>query len=216
MGDIVNQDRAYTIEVLHALIDSYKRDWNDPDTIIIMPIKTLCSCIFLLVLCLGGMRGFKVMWTDLAALRYDLDYCEETGDLSAVSWPIVGRFEAHDGLLGCYMIPIATNKPSYESSSWSGYNVLLVACTLMDRVMAGQSRDPTAPEPAPLTIWRTFTSTTSLIDSECDVRADYGAQRSGRRFLTTDSFVLRSPKHEGIAHATFSCMLKDRQRNLES
>ncbi len=156
------------------------------------------------------------MWTDLAALRYDLDYCEETGDLSAVSWRIVGRFEAHDGLLGCYMIPIATNKPSHESSSWSGYNVLLVACTLMDRVMAGLSRDPTAPEPAPLTIWRTFTSTTSLIDSECDVRANYGAQRSGRRFLTTDSFVLRSPKHEGIAHATFSCMLKDRQRNLES
>lgn len=31
----------------------------------------------------------------------------------------------------------------------------------------------------------TIQATTSLIDPECDVRAEYGAQRSGRRFLTT-------------------------------
>jgi hypothetical protein len=63
--------------------------------------------MFLLVASLGGMRGFEVMWTDLAALRYDLDYCKDSGDLSAVSWPIVGRFKSHNGILGCYMIPIA-------------------------------------------------------------------------------------------------------------
>lgn len=110
MGDVVAQDRAYTIEVLHALLSSYEAEWSQTDDF--MPTKTLSSCLFLLVSCLGGMRGFEVMWTDLAALRYDLDYCEESGDLTAVSWPIVGRFKAHDGVLGCYMIPIASKTKS--------------------------------------------------------------------------------------------------------
>lgn len=67
MGDIVNRDRAYTIEVLHALMDSYKTEWNLNDPNNIMPTKILCSCILLLVSYLGEMRCFKVMWTDLAA-----------------------------------------------------------------------------------------------------------------------------------------------------
>ena len=32
-----------------------------------MSLAHICSCMFLLVSCLGGMRGFEVMWTDLAA-----------------------------------------------------------------------------------------------------------------------------------------------------
>jgi hypothetical protein len=72
MGDIVSQDRAYTLAVLHKLLESYEAEWMDPNTE--MSTKTLCSCMFLLVSCLGGMRGFEVMWTDLAALRYDLNH----------------------------------------------------------------------------------------------------------------------------------------------
>jgi hypothetical protein len=63
--------------------------------------------MFLLVSSLGGMRGFKVIWTDLAALRYDLAYCKAAEDDSVVSWPIVGRFKAWHGVLDCYMIQIA-------------------------------------------------------------------------------------------------------------
>lgn len=87
MGDIVSQDRAYTIAVLHKLLDSYEAEWSDPD--FNMSTKTLCSCMFLLVSSLGGMRGFEVMWTDLAALPYNLNYCEETEEQTAVAWPIV-------------------------------------------------------------------------------------------------------------------------------
>jgi hypothetical protein len=50
----------------------------------------MCACMFLLVSCLGGMRGFEVVWTDLAALRYDIAYCEAAEKDSAVSWPVVG------------------------------------------------------------------------------------------------------------------------------
>jgi hypothetical protein len=94
MGDVVSQDRAYTIEVLHKLLESYESEWVNGHYE--MPLHSLCACMFLLVLSLGGMRGFEVMWTDLAALRYDLEYCEQAEEFTAVSWPIVGRFKAHD------------------------------------------------------------------------------------------------------------------------
>ena len=63
--------------------------------------------MFLLLACLGGVRGYEAVWTDLAPLTYDVSYCEDMEDLSAASWPIVGRFKAHGGIAGCYMIPIA-------------------------------------------------------------------------------------------------------------
>jgi hypothetical protein len=63
MGDVVSQDRAYTIEVLHKLLQSYEAEWTQGD----MSTSVLSSCMFLLVASLGGMRGFEVMWTDLAS-----------------------------------------------------------------------------------------------------------------------------------------------------
>eukprot|EP00956_Cyclotella_meneghiniana_P044932 scaffold344042_cov199-Cyclotella_meneghiniana.AAC.1 len=42
MGDIVSQDRAYTIEVLHALIKSYEKDWERSGYDI--ALNTICSC----------------------------------------------------------------------------------------------------------------------------------------------------------------------------
>ena len=38
------------------------------------------SVMFLLVSTLGGMRGYGVVWTDLAALRYDVRYAKQQGD----------------------------------------------------------------------------------------------------------------------------------------
>ena len=105
MGDIVKQDRAYTIGVLLKLLSMFEAEYQSLGRN--MPMASICACMFLLLTCLGGMRGFEAVWTDLAALRYDVEYCESMEDYSAVSWPIVGRFKAHDGRAGCYMIPIA-------------------------------------------------------------------------------------------------------------
>jgi hypothetical protein len=105
MGDVVTQNRAYTIEVLLALIEMYEEEWQT--YYVQMPLVSVCACMFLLVSCLGGMQGFEVVWTDLAALRYDIAHCESAKDDSAVSWPIMGRFKGQHGILDCYMIPIA-------------------------------------------------------------------------------------------------------------
>jgi hypothetical protein len=45
MGDIVTQDRAYTLEILHELLTWYETEWQNPETE--MPLKTLRSCMFL-------------------------------------------------------------------------------------------------------------------------------------------------------------------------
>ena len=78
MGDVVKQDRAFTMPVLHRLLSMYEAEYEDEG--VEMSHESLCSCMFLLCLCLGGMRGFEVVWTDLAALRYDVGYCEEMDD----------------------------------------------------------------------------------------------------------------------------------------
>ena len=64
--------------------------------------------MFLLLTCLGGIRGYEAVWTELTALKYDVEYCDNMEDYTAIScWSIVGRFKSHDGITGCYMIPIA-------------------------------------------------------------------------------------------------------------
>jgi hypothetical protein len=102
MGDVDTQDRAYTIEVLEEM---YKQEWQT--YYVQMPLVFVCVCMFLLVSCLGGMPGFEVVWTDLAALGYDIAHFKNAKDDSAVSWPIVGCFKGCHGILDCYMIPIA-------------------------------------------------------------------------------------------------------------
>ena len=54
MGDVVDQDRAYSIQVLHKLLSMFEEEWDDlgPD----MPIESISACMFLLLTCLGGMR----------------------------------------------------------------------------------------------------------------------------------------------------------------
>ena len=57
----------------------------------------MCLVMSLLVSCLGGMRGYGVVWTDLGALKYNMEYCESVCNETAVSWPVVGRFKARGG-----------------------------------------------------------------------------------------------------------------------
>ncbi len=118
MGDMVTQDRAYTIELLLAFIEMYKEEWQT--YYLRMPLVSVCTCMFLLVSCLGGMQGFEVVWTDLAALKYDIAHCESAEDDSAVSWPIIGHFKGRHGILDCYMIPIAgTTSSGIQFFTWT-------------------------------------------------------------------------------------------------
>jgi len=65
------------------------------------------AALSFIISCMGGFQGYEVVWTDLAALRYDIEYCENTGDMTAVAWPVTGRFKNEHGTWNHYMIPIA-------------------------------------------------------------------------------------------------------------
>ncbi len=57
IGDVVRQDRAYSIQIVLRLVDMYEREFQDD--IRKLSYNAMNSCIFLLVTCLGGIRGFE-------------------------------------------------------------------------------------------------------------------------------------------------------------
>jgi hypothetical protein len=200
MGDVVSQDRAYSIEVLLKLLEMFEEEWQTHGYAI--SVNSICACMFLLVSCLGGMRGFEVVWTDMAALRYDLGFCEDADDFSAVSWPVVGRFKARDGVLDCYMVPIAgVTKSGIQFFRWTQRFVNRLAMEGIQDGWAFRRRDGRRAKAADYqaNIFRkleVIQSTTDLIDADCKVWEDYGIQRSGRRFFTTRCTNMKVSKHD--------------------
>jgi len=200
MGDIVSQDRAFTSDVLHALLSMYELEWEKDGWN--MPAQAMCAAMFLLVSCLGGMRGYEVVWTDLGALRYDLQYCEDLGDYSAISWPVVGRFKARGGVADCYMVPIAgETRSGIRFFEWTRRFVVRMAREGYfegwafrredgRRAVAGDYREDI------FTKLEKIQQETDLIDPECKVWEDYGVQRSGRRFFTTECAIQGASTHE--------------------
>lgn len=200
MGDVVSQDRAYTIEVLLALVQMFEEEWETH--YLRIPLVSISACMFLLVSSLGGMRGFEVVWTDLAALRYDLSYCEASEDDSAVSWPIVGRFKARHGVLDCYMIPIAGLTTSgIPFFTWTQRFVRRLAQEGFEDGWAFRRPDGSRAKASDYqdNIFRKLEiiqATTTLIDPGCSIWDEYGIQRSGRRFFTTRCTNMKVAKHD--------------------
>jgi hypothetical protein len=200
MGDVVSQDRAYTIEVLLALLDMFEQEWQT--YYLDIPLTSLSACMFLLVSSLGGMRGFEVVWTDLAALCYDMSYCEAAEDQTAVSWPIVGRFKARHGILDCCMIPIAgVTNSGIQFFVWTQRFVRRLAREGFKDGWAFRRGDGSRAKASDYqdNIFRKLEiiqATTNLIDPGCSVWDEYGIQRSGRRFFTTRCTNRRVDKHD--------------------
>eukprot|EP00956_Cyclotella_meneghiniana_P032054 scaffold86351_cov69-Cyclotella_meneghiniana.AAC.2 len=65
------------------------------------------AAMFFIISCMGGFRSYEVLWTDLGALRYDIEYCDNIGDMSSVASLVTGRFKNGHGAWNHYMILIA-------------------------------------------------------------------------------------------------------------
>lgn len=201
MGDIVSQDRAYTLDLLLKLLEMFESEWIQFEYD--MPLNSICAVMFLLVTCLGGMRGFEAVWTDLGALRYDIAYCEELDDEEAVAWPIVGRFKGERGQAGCHLIPIAgTTKSGIRFFKWTQRFIGRLA---MEGLTEGWAfRKPDGVTRAVAADYKNnifgklkeIQASTNLIDPLCNIEEDYGIQRSGRRFFTTQCIIRGIPETE--------------------
>ena len=71
------------LKVLLKLLEMFEVEYQDKGAN--MSHDCLLACMFLLVVSLGGMRGFEVIWTDLLGLLHNLAYCKDLEDCSAVS-----------------------------------------------------------------------------------------------------------------------------------
>ena len=58
MGDVVHQDRAYTIRVLLKLVSMFELQWGKQGWD--MPLADISACVFLLVTCLGGRAATRL------------------------------------------------------------------------------------------------------------------------------------------------------------
>jgi hypothetical protein len=154
------------------------------------------AVMFFIDSCMGGFRGYETVWTDLGALRYDVYFSEEKDDYSAVIWPVTGRFKNEKGGWNHYMIPIAgVTRSSVQVFEWTQRVIkrlvlvgqvdgwLFWADNGVDRAFASDYAENIYNK------LETLQRTTELIDSGCDVREEYGIQRSGRRFFNTQSCV---------------------------
>lgn len=136
MGDIVTQDRAYTIEIVLAVIQMYEDNFQQEG--FNMNISTFEAAMFFMISCFGGFRGFETVWTDLAALRYDVQFCEETDDFTAVAWPVTGRFKMRRvcGDITTYPLPASQ---ALGFRYLTGRNVSLGGSRLPTAKMGGHS-----------------------------------------------------------------------------
>ena len=63
MGNEVRQDRAYTLSLLHKLLEMYEeQEWAENKFAIILQV--ISAAMFLIITCCGGMRGYEAVWTD--------------------------------------------------------------------------------------------------------------------------------------------------------
>ena len=122
-------------------------------------------------------------------------------DYSAVAWPIVGRFKAHDGIAGCYMIPIAgTTNSGIPFFKWTQRFICRLA---KEGITDGWAFTRPNGTRATASDYRNnifsklevLQATTTLIDPDCNVWTDFGMQRSGRRFFTTQTIIMGVPPH---------------------
>ena len=189
-GDIVEQDRAYTPEVLHKLISMYDDEWEEAGGN--PSLEKMNSAMFLIASCTGGFRGYETVWTDLSALRYDMENCESLGDESVVTWPVVGRFKGKDGLPMNYLIPIAgKTRSGIEVFKWTKRFVTQLEKAGRTSGWAFRGYDGTRARASDLMedIYQKLEDIqrdTNLIDPACNVRQEYGAMRSARRFFDTE------------------------------
>ena len=191
-GVMSRQDRAYSLELIHELLTRFELEWERQQEQGEINLIWLSAVMFLLVSSFGGMRGYEVVWTDLAALLHDVSRCENEEDFTGVGWPLVGRFKMEGGGFGGHVIPIAgTTKSGVEFFKWTQrFCFTLVTSGRTsgwafarkngDRAKASDYRKVIFSE-----LERIQEEREDLIDPKIEIWEDFGIQRSGRRFFDT-------------------------------
>lgn len=209
------QDQAYSLEVIHELLRRFEFEWERQEAKGEIDMHWLSAVMFLLVSSFGGMRGYEVVWTDLAALLHDMARCEEEEDYTGVGWPLVGRFKMEGGGVGGHVIPIAgTTDSGVQFFKWAQrfcFHLVSAGRTFgwaFARSSGARAKASDYKEIIFSELESIQEECPGLIDSQVDVWDAYGIQRSGRRFFDTTCRLRGVAKSDIEAQCRW---MKDRQ-----
>ena len=112
MGDVVHQDKAVTLEVIHKLVEGLEEDYLEGKTYREKE-KIADIAVFILGSFLGGLRGEETLRIVLGEAREFLEEGEANGKHSHVVLPLRGRFKGEDG--EGYHLVVVSARPTNSS-----------------------------------------------------------------------------------------------------
>ncbi len=66
------------------MLDRFELEWDRQQELDQVDLHWLSAVMFFLAACFGGMRGYEVVWADLAGLLHDIQCSEVEEDFTAV------------------------------------------------------------------------------------------------------------------------------------
>jgi len=191
MGQIVRQDRALSLEVLHQLLENLEQEWASSDAATRGQVASLGA--FCLIAFCGSFRGPEMFLVDLFGLhKYGREDLKTSGGKTYVIVPLLGRFKNELGDQ-YHLTPMVA-----ESSSELKIRVWIRR--LLDASAAeGRTRGPAfvAPRKEHPYVWYEREilerlhgiqqNWPDLIPEDVQVLEEYGLSRSFRRGATSEA-----------------------------
>jgi len=191
MGQIVRQDRALSLEVLHQLMENLELEWAEADIAHRSHVARLGA--FCLIAFCGSFRGPEMFLVDLCGLnKYGREDLRTAGGKEYVIVPLLGRFKNELGEQ-YHLTPMI-------AETASGLRIRLWIRRLLDEcVVEGRSQGPafTAPGRENAYAWYEREilerlhgiqqSWAGLIPEDVQVMEEYGLSRSFRRGATSEA-----------------------------
>ena len=119
MGQIVKQDLAISLDVMHALMDSLLAEWNQTTSQDRKERIASVGAYSIITFC-GSFRGAEVLMVDLYGLKKYHEESPRAGSVDFVVIPLLGRFKNEIGTQ-YHLTPMAARTNSgLDVRGWIG------------------------------------------------------------------------------------------------
>ena len=207
------------MELVHEMLDRFELEWERQQELDQVDLHWLLAIMLFLTACLGGMRGYEVVSTNLGGLIHDIQRSESEEDFTSVGWPIVGCFKMEGRGIGGHVIPIAsTTKSGVKFFKWAqrfSFTLISNGRAVGWAFVRNDGPQTRASDYKEIIFWNWKRSMEKiqderpdLIDPAVEVWEDYRIQRSGCWFFDTACGLRGVAKHNIEAQCRW---MRDRQ-----
>jgi hypothetical protein len=192
MGQVVKQDRAVSLDLMHALMERLECEWSSAEDIRSKKVIASIGAYALIAFC-GSFRGPEVFLVDLFGLRKYVEENPRYKDKEYVIIPLMGRFKNELGEM-YHLTPLAAKTRSgLEVKKWIGR--LVQVRTMENRnhgpAFADSNNGVISYSVYEREILERFQSIqmerSDIIPADVQVLEEYGLSRSFRRGATSEA-----------------------------